>query len=452
MGYFIKKTIGVLLVNEKSTSELNKLVENRKYTDTYYIKKIYFDFISTGSFNFFHKLLTGLVKEIHLFFHLATIWKNRNCTLNFKLKAYNMLGTHLQAKNYSSFTVHEKLRMHFFKRIIIKMFGNLLGITFLNKLILLLFRVKRLFQPNLLRGLDCLLVMHGGRISFAQDYLIWFARSKSIATIAIQENWDNLSSKSFLYQHPDFFATWGEQSSLHLKQIHNYQGVTYEVGSRRLNIFFHYRNLLLQQNKVSNLSIKSTDHTKKILLIGSGDGLHDFNIARECIYLIDQNKQFFNSEYVIVYRPHPYGLNLEKNIQKFKTLSGVTVDIPSKNEDDTYRAELILNSQVVISLYSTMILESCILNKPCLIPSFIENSWNFKTSQFLDTAEHYLGMSNLEGLFNPDSYEEFVNIVKLIDTNKLLPLNDAKLINWFCSEVNTSDALYDLIDRSFTNN
>lgn len=452
MGYFIKKTIGVLLVNEKSTSELNKLFDNPEYTDTYHIKEIYFDCTSTGSFNFFHKLLTGLVRKIHLFFHLATIWKNRDCTLNFKLKAYNMLGTHLQAKNYSSFTVHEELRMHFFKRTIIKMFGNLLGITFLNKLILLLFRVKRSFQPNLLRGLDCLIVMHGGRISLEQDYLIWFARSKSITTIAIQENWDNLSSKSFLYQHPDCFATWGEQSTLHLKQIHNYKGITYEVGSRRLNVFFHYRNLLLQQNKLLNSSIKSTDHAKKILLIGSGDGLHDFKIASECKSLIDQNQKFYSSDYVIVYRPHPYGLNLKENIQKFKSLSCVTVDIPSKNEDDTYRVELILNSQVVISLYSTMILESCILNKPCLIPSFIENSWNFKTSRFLDTAEHYLGMSDLEGLFNPDSSEEFVDIIKLIDTNKLLPLNNAKVINWFCSEVNTSKALYDLIDRSLTKN
>jgi len=291
-------------------------------------------------------------------------------------------------------------------------------------------------------------VMHGGRISFEQDYVIWLARSYPVKTISIQENWDNLSSKTMLYQHPDFFATWGKQSTEHLERIHNFQGTAYEIGSRRLNTFFHHRKTLLEQNKNSDASVNKSDFVKKILLVGSGDGLHDFLIAQECIHLINLYAKKFRSEFSIIYRPHPYSSNLEENIQRLKTLSGVSIDKPSMHERDDYRLNLILDSSIVISLYSTMLIESCILNKPCMIPSFIENNWTFKTSNFLDKAEHYLGASALDSLFNPESYEDFIEILIKIDKNEFFPINDTSLIEWFCADVNSIKSLHNLIEFS----
>lgn len=438
----------MLYVNKKSNNELSKLIDNTDLLNIYNIKKISFESNSKITLGYVHTNFNNLARKLHTFLHLSLIWKNRDFTLNFKMKAYNMFGTRLQAKNYSSFMIYEKLRMNFPKRLVVKLFGNFFGVNILHRLVLLTFRIKHLLEPGLLKDLDCLLVMHGGRISFEQDYVIWLARSYCVKTISIQENWDNLSSKTMLYQHPDFFATWGKQSTQHLKRIHDFQGTTYEIGSRRLNTFYDRRKTLLEQDKNLEVSLNKDDFTKIILLVGSGDGLHDFLIAQECLRLIDLHAKELRSEFSIIYRPHPYSSNLEENIQKFKTLNGVSVDKPALHERDNYRLNLILNSSVVISLYSTMIIESCILNKPCIIPSFIENNWTFKTSDFLDKAEHYSGVSSLDGVFNPESYEEFMGVLKRIDSNDYYPVNDASLIEWFCADVDSIKSLCDLIESS----
>jgi len=446
----IKKTVGVLFVNEKSDNELSKLIENTELSKKFNIKKLYFKLTPVSTLSYVLERFDSFLRKIHILLHFALIWSNRNSTLNFKMKAYNMFGTRQQAKAHSSFAVYEKLRMNFFERILVKFFGNLLGIYLLDKLVLLLFRIKRLFEPGLLKDLDCLLVMHGGRICIEQDYLIWFARLNCIKTIAIQENWDNLSSKTILYQHPDFFATWGKQSTSHLKQIHNFQGITFEIGSRRLNVFFSYRKRLLEEKKTMNdYAIKSVDTSKKILLIGSGDGQHDYIVAQECMRIINDHAESFHSEFSIIYRPHPLSPDLEENSQRLKTLYGVFIDKPSNNEVDEYRLDLILQSELVISLYSTMLLESCILNRVCMVPSFIQGTWNFQTKNFLDTAEHYLGMSNLDGLLNPESFKEFVDILVKIEKNELHPINNTDLLEWFCADVDSIASLCNLLDSIF---
>jgi hypothetical protein len=294
--------------------------------------------------------------------------------------------------------------------------------------------------------------MHGGRISFEQDFLIWQSKLRSIKTIAIQENWDNLSSKTILYQHPDYFATWGEQSSAQLIRIHNFKGGINEIGCIRLSEFHNYRKKILKINHDKTKFLSQKYPVKTLLLIGSGDGEHDFIIAQECIRLINHCKEFLTSEFKLTYRPHPYSSQLEKNCQKISKLGNVTIDRPSTSELDNYRMSLILNSNLVISLYSTMILESCILNRLCVIPSFISIKRNFVTSNFLDRAEHYLGMSNFESLINLKSDEEFQDILLAIDKNEFVPVNNLSLINWFCADVDSIDELSNFIDSFLLKN
>jgi hypothetical protein len=165
--------------------------------------------------------------------------------------------------------------------------------------------------------------------------------------------------------------------------------------------------------------------------------------------IINHHAESFHSEFSIIYRPHPLSPDLEENSQRLKTLYGIFVDKPSDNEVDEYRLDLILQSELVISLYSTMLLESCILNRVCMVPSFIQDTWNFQTKNFLDTAEHYLGMSNLDGLLNPESPEEFLDILVKIEKNELHPMNNTDLLEWFCADVDSIATLCNLLDTSF---
>jgi len=362
------------------------------------------------------------------------------------MKAYNMIGTKMQANTYSSFMIYGKLRLNFLKRIAVRAGGNLLGIKFLNLLMIIFFKLKDFLEPNIMENLDCILIMHGGRISYEQDFLIWQAKVNSVTTISIQENWDNLSSKTILFQHPDYFATWGKQSSHHLKTIHNYRGNTREIGSIRFIDFHNFRNKFLSVNTTEHEVSVNTSQSRRILIIGSGDGEHDLIITQEIIKLINLHKKLLNSKFNIIYRPHPYSAKIEKNCFDISKLNDVEIDIPSKNENDKHRLELVMQSDLLVSLYSTMILESCILNKPCLIPSFLNLNWKYSTSKFLDQAEHYLGISNFESIFNVKSYDEVIKILMLIDKSYLNPINDENLLNWYCANLNPISELINLIN------
>jgi hypothetical protein len=451
-GKIINKSIGALYFNNKSNIELDKYLNSLEFITKYNIKRIDYGLMNTFYKNFFYRRYEIFVRKVHSFLHLALIWQNREATLNFKLKAYNMIGSNRQAYSHPSFTIYEKLRLPFLKRVVIRIIGNVIGITLIKSFLLLLFEVKNFFEPNILKNLDCLIIMHGGRISFEQDFLIWQSKSKSIKTIAIQENWDNLSSKTILFQHPDYFATWGKQSSAQLIKIHNFKGGVNEIGSIRLSGFHHYRNKNLGINHDKTQFLSQKYPVKTLLIIGSGDGEHDFIIAKECMRLINHCKEFLTSEFKLIYRPHPYSLQLEKNCQKISKLGDVSINRPSKNELDNYRISLILNSDLVISLYSTMVLESCILNKLCVIPSFLNIKWNFDTSNFLDQAEHYLGMSSFESLINLKSDEEFQDILLAVDKNEFTPINNSGLINWFCADVDSVNELSNFIDTFLLKN
>ena len=433
-------------MNKKSNIELDKYLNSSEFVSKYNIKRIDYNLVNNFRKNFFYRYFEFFARKVHSFLHLALIWQNRDATLNFKMKAYNMIGSNRQADSHSSFTIYEKLRLPFLKRIAIRIIGNVIGIMLMKALVLLLFKIKNFYEPNIVKNLDCLIIMHGGRISFEQDFLIWQSKLKSIKTIAIQENWDNLSSKTILYQHPDNFATWGEQSSKQLIRIHNFKGGVHEIGCIRLSSFHHYRNTQLEINQDKTQFLSQAYPVKTLLIIGSGDGEHDFIIAKECLRLIEYCKEFLTSEFKLIYRPHPYSAQLEKNCENISKLRNVTIDRPTLSELDNHRMNLMLNSNLVISLYSTMVLESCILNKPCVIPSFLNIKRNYATSDFLDQAEHYLGISNFASVRNLKSGEEFQEVLLSIDKNEFAPVNKLSQISWFCADVDSIKELGNFID------
>ena len=93
-----------------------------------------------------------------------------------------------------------------------------------------------------------------------------------------------------------------------------------------------------------------------------------------------------------------------------------------------------------------MVLESCILNKPCVIPSFLNIKRNYATSDFLDQAEHYLGISNFASVRNLKSGEEFQEVLLSIDKNEFAPVNKLSQISWFCADVDSIKELGNFID------
>ena len=263
---------------------------------------------------------------------------------------------------------------------------------------------------------------------------------RGIKTLAIQENWDNLSSKSFLLEHPSHFLTWSAQSTSHLRSFQRFTGYTKEIGSLRLNCFYDHRNKYLNLKENYNLTT-SDKRNVKILIIGTGPANHDL----KTIEIILESLKSLDLNFKIVYRPHPFSQIEKSDLDMILGIENISVDIPSDNEKNEYRMNLILDSTIVVSLFSTVILESSILNKPCLIPSFIVTNVGYKTHFFLDDFTHYSGMSILNNVYNAKSKEEFLEIlIGVFNLEKQLP-SSQEILGWFCKNINTKDTILEEI-------
>jgi hypothetical protein len=309
-----KSIIGYVCLNAKASNEIEKFMSNPRISQKYQLKRVdNHGFKKINSNKFRNKLLESL-RRVHSLYHFALIWKHRNATLNYKLRAYCMFGTNKQFSENSSFAIYKDLRVSFILRIAVKGSGNFFIIYFLRKFLFFCFAIGKMYDDEILNNINVMLFMYGARISLEQDYLVWISKRKKLKTVFIQENWDNLSSKTIMMEHPEFFATWGLQSTSHLKSIHKFNGTAWEIGSVRLNAHFKIRKEKHETHLAIDREPKTNTYIKKLLLIGSGDGQHDFLLAEECARIINEINEKHKSTLRIVYRPHPYGSNLVKNL------------------------------------------------------------------------------------------------------------------------------------------
>ncbi len=431
--------------NEKSDRQLDELISKSNIPNRYFVEIINASSIFKDGKNRLCQLLNIIIGNFHILLHFALIWKNKELTLNYKLKAINMFASKFQLQGYTAFLNYSSLRVSLPRRIIVRSFGNKIGVAILKKFLTLLFKFKKIWSSNLLDSVDCLLVMHSAVISPAQDYLIWLAKTKSIKTIAIQENWDNLSSKSFIFQFPDFFATWGEQSSVHLKNYHNFRGITFEIGCIRLSEFYNFRRSLLN-TRFDPHKLNQNTKKQKILFVGSGDGKYDLVNVLECLRILSKYSRQLNSRFEIVYRPHPHSPNLSINSVNVSNLGAVQVEVPGKYESNITRVLAVNEASLVVSSFSTMILESSILNKPCILLNAVYGNSKVSTLEFVNKAAHYEKIGQFKNIYIPGSDEEFLSILQSIEPNSAPKINDSKLLEWFCKDINPSHAIDAIIE------
>ena len=435
MEKLLKKTIGLLFTDQKSFNEIELLFDFNQIKDKYIFKYIFGRGIIDYTKNYTQILFGDFSIRIHALLHNLLIWKNREATLSFKLRANNVFGNNSQYRNWTSFFSYDKQRVNFVKRLVVRSLGNSFGISIMSTVIKTIFFCKLIRIQEKFDNYDCVLLSYGGRPSIQLDFLVWYARKKRFSTIALQENWDNLTSKSVLFQHPDYFGTWGGQSTAHLRQIHHFKGPVREIGNLKLRKFYMKRN---------HLDLNSCTTNQNLLIIGTSWGVHDLRLIQDCADILNTIAKDFAIDLKIVYRPHPYGRIKDSDLIQISKISNIVIDKPTKFEDIEHRISMLLNSSFIISLYSTVMLEASILNKPCIIPSFLNLSSSYEIKNFLDESDYFKGSSALEGIFNPSTRQEFIDILKL--SMNLEITNSSELLNWFCANVNTSDEIFSLIE------
>jgi len=393
--------------------------------------------------------LKSIVRKFHALYHDAQLWHKRNLTIAYKLRALSTFGSKTQqikSQNFMGlgFSHNYKIKNYFIRAIANKYCISLLHI-FIHQL---LFRFQYLISDKSLFNFDAFIFLYGGRISAEEDFLIWVSNYKGIDSIAIQENWDNLSSKKFLFQHPKTFITWGAQSTFHLRKFHNFRGEVRELGSLRLQQFYQFESI---NRVVSSRVTSSTDEiikndVLKILLIGTGDGTHDSDLLRSTLKFVSHLSAVAVKNYVFIYRPHPFTRNAIKNDQLLEYKGKIVVEIPQLDESNSYRLNLLKEASIVISLYSTVILEASILNKVTIIPSFIAAKYEYSTYDFLYESAHFMGLKSLNNLHNFATEIDYFNF--LLNFTGIKPdKNRLSYVNFCCSNIDTSRELLQLLSE-----
>jgi hypothetical protein len=120
-------------------------------------------------------------------------------------------------------------------------------------------------------------------------------RDTKALSLMLVDNWDNLSSKTVLWELPDYLATWGRQSSQHAIEIQGMESEkVFEIGTAR------FSNHLVART-TSTISKIGYDY---VLFVGTFLEYDEYACLELLNNEIEANPQVYGSLRVI-YRPHP---------------------------------------------------------------------------------------------------------------------------------------------------
>ena len=439
-----KQIIYIFLSNSIIDKEYKEFFPFSDLSTDYEIRPIFGKTIFAQDQKFVQVRFFKFTRKIHAIIHYCIMWHRRFSSLAFKLRAYQYFGTKNEIIATSNFGLYDGRKHKTLTTLFVRVFGNKIGIIVLTRLLELCFRIesKRKYNNFNLEKSLLLLPYHGG-ISLEFDFLVWLSKRFGIQSVAIQQNWDNVSSKSFLFQHPTRFLTWGKQSSSHLRTIQAYRGEIEEIGCFRINEF--YREKLEIESRSDGLRKAENSTGKlKILIVGTGPGTYDHEIIKMAIKTMEDSSI---KDYELTYRPHPYLVSKSGIGQPLTKIQGLKFNIPGNDEKTSQRIKIIKESDVVISIYSTVLLEATILNKPCIIPAFVTGPKGYSTGYFLDDLSHYAGLSSLDTIYVADSTIEFLKLLDKLTLEESLIYTSEKLLNWFCTNTNTSKKIKEIINK-----
>lgn len=396
--------------------------------------------------NFIQLRFFRITRTIHALNHYCIMWYRRYSSLAFKLRAYQYFGSREEIEKTSNFGLYNGRRHEILTLIFVRVFGNRFGIFILSRVLDLFLFIESKRVCNKIPADQALMILpyHGG-ISLEFDFLVWLSKKSNIVSVAIQQNWDNVSSKSFLIKHPNYFLTWGKQSSAHLRTIQDFRGEIREVGCFRFNEIYREKSRIESLSKNFLVTVDSSS-IFKILIVGTGPGNYDHALVASVMEIINFD---LIDDFEITYRPHPFRISKSDMTSSLNSFPNLKIDIAKNDEKNMHRVNVMLDADVVVSLYSTVLLEATILNKHCVIPSYITGPKGYNTGTFVDDFSHYSGISSFGNIFVVDTERDFLNTIRGLKIHRNKIQTPEKQLNWYCKNTNTKQDVLDIITEIF---
>jgi len=201
------------------------------------------------------------------------------------------------------------------------------------------------------------------------DELIKNFNEKKIKTILITTNWDNATTKPYI-QKPNEVWTWGRQTELLSKKIHNIKSIA--VGTPR---FEQYKNIKINK-KEAKLKLKLNTKYKYIAFTGSAFPFDELLVIKSILLFFKKNNL---KNYRLIYRPHPFAFidheSSFRKIYKENFILDPSINIfPAKPFLQSY---YLLNAiEGIICPSSTLLVEAEYVKTPALCVAFNSKKYN----------------------------------------------------------------------------
>lgn len=372
----------------------------------------------------------------------ALLWSNRKIGGAHHLRAISSFGNHKSRLSIKGMVVYNMEGWNNFKRFFVRFLGSHRTILSLIEIRHLLVR-RYLVHLFLSLGIDSAhfssaIVPFSGLLSPEFDDVVSALDFLQIKSIGFQENWDNLSSKTFIRSFPDYFCVWGLQSVGHLRKIHgNRKSEAVIVGSSRFSPYF-FPEEKFATNVLSQLGL---ENDKYVLITGTGDGLDDYTLITETHSSLSR---LVDCRLKIVYRPHPFTRNpIQEHLLQSLVSRGLVLDNRVGASNVYHHCQLVANASLVINQFSTVTLEALAANVKVLLPTFIRRQVNYDWFDALLEWDHLNGILLLPNTYLVKSQEQYADA---LSTALQAPvLNSAEKIDWFCQRVKSHLKIRDLL-------
>ena len=226
-------------------------------------------------------------------------------------------------------------------------------------------------------------------------HLVKAKSKKSFKLLMIVDNWDNLSSKTVLWQKPDFIATWGPQSSEHAVRIQGFKKSNlFEIGTARFASHSGVQYSNPNQAPIENY----------VLYVGTFLKYDEYNCVNIISKEINSHPEIYG-KLKIIYRPHPFAsmderfhkseldnVVIDRDITSFQSNTGSFLNFEASIEQQR-------NARLIVGGLSSMLIESSLLGKNYLALVHKEKM-NFESPhRILASYEHFEGISRLPNLY-----------------------------------------------------
>lgn len=245
---------------------------------------------------------------------------------------------------------------------------------------------------------DGVVVFSGGAFTGIENSIFSICRKIGVPSVLIVDNWDNLSSKSVIWNSPDGLGVWGPNMLRDALDIHNMTPrICRSIGSARF--------------RPNERQIKPIEDDF-VFFAGSGKPVIDEVEAVHEIRGI-MNRNSLNS-YKIIYRPHPMSaIDIPSILDSIRGHEGIEFDdsLGTELKDSFYKEEnlrslemLCKYAKVVIAPTSSIIVESLSVGTPV-----VSLNWSRKFGEQGELLKytHFYDVIDVAGFFIANSWEEF---------------------------------------------